>query len=65
MTYIPATDERDMWAIIGGMLATGLAMAWPFRPRRQTNGGPADEGMPASASEGVIESEQPPQDSGD
>ena len=41
MTYVPANDNRDVWAIVGAMLAALLGAGWASRRRERAPNGSA------------------------
>jgi len=64
MTYVPANDNRDLWAIVGAMLAALLGAGWSSRRREAPNGSvdaPGDE----SAMPDDGRREAPPREAGD
>jgi hypothetical protein len=28
MSYVPATSDKDLWAMLGGLVAAGLGLLW-------------------------------------
>ena len=65
MTYVPANDNRDLWAIVGAMLAALLGAGWSSRRREHapngSTGAPGDES--ALPDDGGREA--PPREAGD
>jgi hypothetical protein len=55
MSYVPATSDRDMWAILGGLIAVVLGFAWHVhvKERREmaVNAAPPVAGEPGTAAD--------------
>ena len=62
MTYIPATGTRDLWAVLGGLLAIAIGVvAWVRRADRD----PSDLNDAVGDESSVVDASAPDADAGE
>ena len=57
MSYVPATSDKDLWAMLGGLAAAGLGLLWLDRTRARRREKASMDALGATPATGDPESD--------